>query len=163
MDIEQAVALSIAIISHKYLAAFTLGCPFYKSGAELKQHILISFCFAIITPLGITIGWILSNGLESWISDIFISIAAGTFIYVAIIEILVPEFSELKKKEKLMIKTDRKIQNLHLENRNIGKKTMDGIKMEVKNEERRSKRIEFMKGISVLTGFVLMSLLALWV
>eukprot|EP01084_Bolivina_argentea_P089966 162192_1 len=167
-NLEQAVPLGIAITSHKFLAAFTLGCPFYNSGVACKQQFIIALCFSIITPIGIGIGWILSNGLESWISDVFISIAAGTFIYVAIIEILVPEFSELKQKEKLIMKTDRKLKNMHLEDKGVGKRTMFGIEEKVRNEvetneQRRERRIELTKGISVLSGFLLMSMLALWV
>eukprot|EP01083_Nonionella_stella_P167845 565083_1 len=91
-DMTQAFALAIAILAHKYLAAFALGCPFFQSGVPLKQHIMIAVIFSIITPSGIGIGWALSDEFDSWVSDIFVSIAAGTFIYVALIEILVPEF-----------------------------------------------------------------------
>ena len=167
VDETQAVSLAIAILAHKYLAAFTLGCPFYKSGVPFKQHLMIGLCFGSITPIGIAIGWSLSAELESWVSDIFISIASGTFIYVAIIEILVPEFSDNRMKEKLRVKTDRKVEELNLGD-TVGKRTMAGIKENVadkvsKTEEDRFMRLELMKGLSVFSGFMLMSLLALWV
>ena len=165
--IDQAISLCIAILAHKYLAAFTLGCPFYKSGVPFKTHLMIGLCFSIITPIGIGIGWALSNGLESWVSDIFISVTAGTFIYVAIIEILVPEFSDTKKKEKLLVKTKRKVEELNLGD-GVDQKMLHGIKQNVKNnviekEEQRFVRLELMKGLSVFSGFVIMSILALWV
>ena len=167
IDLTQAVSLSIAILAHKYLAAFTLGCPFYKSGVPFKQHLIIGICFGSITPFGIAIGWALENSLESWVSDIFISIASGTFIYVAIIEILVPEFGDNKKNEKLIVKTDRKVEELNLGD-TVGRKTLAGITQNVrydviKNEEDRFVRLELMKGLSVFSGFMAMSLLALWV
>ena len=168
VDNTQAFALAVAIISHKYLAAFTLGCPFYKSQIPLIRHITVAVAFSVITPFGILIGWLLADGFESWVSDLFISIASGTFVYVAIIEILVPEFSELKKKERLIWKAEQSIQSMHLEERNIGKNTLNEIQQKVKNdvmkrEKKKIKTTEFIKGISVVSGFVIMSLLALWV
>eukprot|EP01084_Bolivina_argentea_P144042 252820_1 len=166
-DMTQAFALAIAILAHKYLAAFALGCPFFQSGVPLKQHIMIAVIFSIITPSGIGIGWALSDEFDSWVSDIFVSIAAGTFIYVALIEILVPEFSETKQKEKLLMKIEEQIQNMHLEKMNVGQKTRAGIKRNVgekvsSKQELNHNRVEATKSIAVLSGFVLMSILAIW-
>eukprot|EP01083_Nonionella_stella_P167841 565078_1 len=164
-DMAQAFTLAVAILAHKYLAAFTLGCPFFKSGVAFKQHLMIAVIFSIITPSGICIGWVLSDGLDFWVSDIFVSIAAGTFIYVAVIEILVPEFSETKQKEKLIMKTEGQI---HLETLNVGGQTSAGIKQDVKrkmslHEEKNRNRVEVTKSIAVLSGFILMSILAIWI
>ena len=166
VDIQQATSLAIAIVAHKYLAAFSLGCPFYKSGVPFKQHIIVGLTFASITPIGIGIGWALANELASWFSDVLVSIAAGTFLYVAVIEILVPEFSDKKKKEKILVKTDRKVEEM--DTSGAGRRTLAGIKENVRRdvdekEEERYVRLELMKGLSVLAGFCLMSLLALWV
>lgn len=166
-DLSAAASLAIAILAHKYLAAFALGCPFYKSGVPLQQHIMIGICFAVITPIGIGIGWGLSDGMESWVSDIFISITAGTFIYVAIIEILVPEFSDQKRKEKLMMTTNRNVEEMNLAD-TLGRDTLAGIKESVankvnKDDENMYLRVELTKGLSVLSGFIMMSMLAFWV
>ena len=60
-DTADAVSLAIAILAHKYLAAFALGCPFYKSGVPIIQHVMIGICFAVITPTGAAIGWAVSD------------------------------------------------------------------------------------------------------
>eukprot|EP01084_Bolivina_argentea_P172495 298811_1 len=131
-EIKQAFALAIAIVSHKYLAAFALGCPFYKSGVAFKKQVVIALIFSVITPLGIGVGLLLSDGLQTYVTDVFISIAAGTFVYVAIVEILIPEFKD----------------NAHGNDNKIdANKHGNG----------------FNKGLSVLTGFLLMSMLAIWV
>lgn len=53
--------------------------------------------FAASTPVGIMVGWWLSNTSEL-LSGIFMAIAAGTFIYISAAEIVVEEFSVSKHK-----------------------------------------------------------------
>ena len=93
---SEIVSVGIAILSHKYLASFAVGVPLKKAMIPLKVAALIAFGFAILTPTGILIGYALRQSFasEPWVSDIFVSIAAGTFLYVAICEIMIPEFSE---------------------------------------------------------------------
>ncbi len=55
------------------------------------------FIFAFTSPLGIGIGWYLSNFSEI-ITGVFFSISAGTFIYIAASEIIVEEFSISRNK-----------------------------------------------------------------
>ena len=61
--------------------------------------------FSTTTPLGIGIGWYLSN-FSDIITAVFFSISSGTFIYIAASEIIVEEFSISKNKwEKLFLYT----------------------------------------------------------
>ena len=54
--------------------------------------------FSFFTPVGILIGIYLSDFRSRVIEGIFLSISAGTFIYVAASEVIVEEFSESKFK-----------------------------------------------------------------
>merc|ERR1719195_460671 len=105
-----------------------------------------------MTPSGILVGWILSSSLDSdpWISDIFISIAAGTFLYVAICEIMMPEFSEERKMERKMHESQLE-KNLNCEN-----------SCDTECESKKEDHEEMGKMMSLLIGFTMMSILAIW-
>ena len=91
---SEAISLGVAILSHKYLASFAVGVPLNKSCISLPIALCIAFVFSMLTPIGILIGFLLHNSSSSnpWIFDCFICVAAGTFLYVSICEILIPEF-----------------------------------------------------------------------
>jgi len=69
----------------------TLGISFTKSHVEEKHAINMILIFSCSTPLGIGLGWMIA-GASKLIEGIFMSIAAGTFIYIAASEIIVEEF-----------------------------------------------------------------------
>lgn len=87
----------IAIVAHKGLAAFALG-------QELLHHRVVApvrfrFCivlFSLMTPLGIAIGaTILDQGKgETLLSGVCSALAAGTFLYVTMMEILPQELQD---------------------------------------------------------------------
>jgi len=60
-------------------------------------HFKVITLFTIMTPAGIILGSVLSNIFSNTISKelegIFDSLAAGTFIYVAVLDIIEEEFS----------------------------------------------------------------------
>ncbi len=84
--------MTIAVLLHKWSEALTLGVAFAKGGVEKKHVISMIIIFGSASPLGIALGWIFS-GSSKLLSGIFMSIAAGTFIYIAAAEIIVEEFS----------------------------------------------------------------------
>jgi zinc transporter 1/2/3 len=53
--------------------------------------------FALFTPLGITLGLILSNS-NKLVEGIVLGVSTGTFIYVAASEVIVEEFAVTKYK-----------------------------------------------------------------
>ena len=87
----------MAIIAHKGSAAFALGISMRKAHFEKQLHFKIISLFSIITPIGIIFGSTLSKIFENTISGelegVFDSMAAGTFIYVSILDIIEEEFS----------------------------------------------------------------------
>lgn len=97
-DLTGGLILLGAIIAHKGSASFALGANLYKSGMSkgaLSRTLLI---FSLSTPIGILAGSILSRGLTGSKAQLaegcFDGLAAGTFLYVAIMEILAEEFED---------------------------------------------------------------------
>ncbi len=92
-----STVLFIAIIAHKGGAAFALGISMVRAGIIKRRHIKVILLFSIMTPLGIFLGSALSRGFGSstgqMLEGVFDSLAAGTFIYVAVLDIIEEEFS----------------------------------------------------------------------
>ncbi len=91
-----SIVLLVAIFAHKGSAAFALGVSLVRSRAlQAKTQKLIIF-FSIMTPLGVLIGAGINHFLEDRAGQItegvFDALASATFIYVATIEIIGPEF-----------------------------------------------------------------------
>ena len=63
---------------------------------------MLLISFALATPIGITLGLLLSNTSEM-VEIIFSSFAAGTFIYIAASEVIVEEFSIPGRKKWLQM------------------------------------------------------------
>lgn len=93
-----SIAIFIALISHKGSAAFALGVSLIRADIQKRRikKILVFFSFA--TPIGIVLGAVLTAMLtgrtEAIVEGIFDAIAAGTFLYVAIVNILNKEFKQ---------------------------------------------------------------------
>jgi len=47
---------------------------------------------AVISPIGIILGWLLSD-LGNLMTGVFMSFSAGTFLYISTIEVIVEEFN----------------------------------------------------------------------
>ena len=120
--IVTSIVIFVAIIAHKGSAAFALSISMIRSKISKSRHIRVILLFSIMTPIGIIIGSFLSNAFSS--SDTSISegvfdcIAAGTFIYISVLDIIEEEFSIAGN--------------------------------------------EFLKFFFILTGFLMMALLGLW-
>lgn len=92
-----SIALFIAIIAHKSVAAFALGVSLQRGAVRRSRSIGIVVLFSVMTPLGILGGTamsaLLSGRSEQWFEGTFDALAAGTFIYVAVVDIVEGEFS----------------------------------------------------------------------
>lgn len=84
-----------AIVVHKGLAAFALGSGMLQSRMGKRRFILNMFVFSLMSIIGILVGWAISvDGSEdSAAAGICLALASGTFIYVAVMEVLPKEFS----------------------------------------------------------------------
>jgi zinc transporter ZupT len=93
------VPLVISIFSHKWAEAIAVGVALMKFDTSARQYWLLITIYALAESIGTLLGIILLASLTdpaaSWlVQNIVGSIAAGTFIYVATIDILVEEFQE---------------------------------------------------------------------
>lgn len=87
----------VAILCHKGSAGFALVVSMVAAGAERRKLWTVLAVFASMTPLGIVLGTIASGILEGpaavAIEGSFNALAAGTFIYIAILDVINAEMS----------------------------------------------------------------------
>jgi len=95
---SHVIDIMIAIFAHKILAAFALGVAIVTN--SLKQSLikltLLILVFSLASPIGSIIGMIIVNsGGESTqlVSAILQGIASGTFLYVAVVEVIPKELN----------------------------------------------------------------------
>jgi zinc transporter 1/2/3 len=96
-EVATSVLVMLAILFHKGSAAFALMVSAYASGAEKRRLRAILTIFVMMTPLGILLGTGASSLLEGRVAVLlegsFNALAAGTFIYVAILDVINAEMS----------------------------------------------------------------------
>jgi len=78
------IMLFLAIITHKWAESFAIAVQLNKSSLSTVKSIVFFVIFALMSPLGIFIGWYFDHGVEtnSLFDPILISISAGTFLYL---------------------------------------------------------------------------------
>lgn len=95
---QMALVIFLAIVSHKSVAAFSLATVFQLSDIPLKRALMLLGAFALCTPVGA----LLSLPLIHTLSDIHVTIptalAAGSFIYVATMDLLPEAFHDTRKR-----------------------------------------------------------------
>ena len=94
--LTRALAIFIAIMAHKGMAGFALGVSFHRTGTSFRRIAPLAAFFSIMTPLGILAGTsvdaLFSSSGGRIFEAIFNSIGAGTFLYIATLEIIRTEF-----------------------------------------------------------------------
>lgn len=94
--LNQSIIIAIAVLAHKGSAAFALGVSMLKSKIKTGKIIKLIVMFSVMTPFGILIGIFLSHILEGNATEfsiaMFDALAAGTFLYIAIMDIFNEEF-----------------------------------------------------------------------
>ncbi|OMJ94204.1 hypothetical protein SteCoe_2689 [Stentor coeruleus] len=93
------ISVCVAILIHNVPAAVALGIKLEK--ATRKLSILLMLMFITSSPLGIAIGISLSDLKFPIIKAIFLSISAGTFLYIGCTEIIA---EEMHKREYRFLK-----------------------------------------------------------
>ncbi|KAG6613095.1 Zinc (Zn2)-Iron (Fe2) Permease (ZIP) family [Phytophthora cinnamomi] len=91
---ETAWGVFLAIIMHKGLAAFALGSGLVQSAMPVAYVMLYMFVFSFMSIIGIVVGWIIAadSSEDSAAAGICVALASGTFIYVAVMEVIPQEF-----------------------------------------------------------------------
>ena len=97
---KQSIIIAIAVLAHKGSSAFALGVSMLKSQIETGKIAKLIIMFSFMTPLGILIGVLIANALSGRAAQfgiaLFDALAAGTFLYIAIMDIFNEEFEEKK-------------------------------------------------------------------
>jgi zinc transporter 1/2/3 len=93
-----ALAVFIAMVAHKFFEAFALGISMKEGGFTDEYARSLIIFYALMTPVGIILGQIFGSTLEGdtslWVQAIAISLAAGTFLYIAVLEIIGEAFEK---------------------------------------------------------------------
>jgi zinc transporter 1/2/3 len=94
--LTRALAIFIAIMAHKTMAGFALGVSYRRAGTTLRRTAPMAAFFSSMTPLGILAGTAVNMLTPSdgrlLFEAIFDSIGAGTFLYIATLDIIRTEF-----------------------------------------------------------------------
>ncbi len=98
-EIAASLLVMIAILSHKGSASFALMVSVQAAGADRNHLWRILSVFVVMTPLGILFGALASEFFEGdaalLVEGSFNALAAGTFIYVAILDVIHTEMSRV--------------------------------------------------------------------
>ncbi len=78
------LVILIAIMAHKWAASFALAVQLNKSTLSLKSSFMLFVIFALMTPIGILSGTATMRHIREFplLEPVFISLAAGTFLYL---------------------------------------------------------------------------------
>lgn len=97
-DWTRVLVIFFAIFAHKSAEGFALGVSLARSSLASARPGRLILLFASSTPIGGLIGITLGQAIEghaaALVEAVFLSIAAGTFMYVATFDVLRDEFPE---------------------------------------------------------------------
>ena len=101
---EDALAgvMLLAILAHKGFESFSLAAVFSMSEISRKRLILLLVLFSCVTPLGLLVGGTITEFLRPGGIAILTYLAAGTFLYVCLCELL-PEVFHRRQDGPLQI------------------------------------------------------------
>lgn len=93
-----AVIVFLAIVAHKGAAGFALGVGYQRSNLTYRRAMPQLGFFSAMTPIGIVVGASIGIGLsgraDALFQAVFDSIGAGTFLYIAALDIIKTEFDD---------------------------------------------------------------------
>jgi len=96
-QVISAAAILFAILAHKSTAAMALGVSFTRENVPAPRARNLMWMFYTTTPIGILLGtwWAaaIEGPGEAKFEGIFDALAAGTFFYIAVMDILSEEFA----------------------------------------------------------------------
>lgn len=146
-EIATSMLVMLGILFHKGSATFALMVSVHASGADRRRLWTVLTIFVAMTPLGIVLGAVTSNLLENraavLIEGAFNALAAGTFIYIAILDVLNAEMSRIDDRVAHFIRSTW-----------TGK---DDVPMPARDTDR------IFKYVLVLVGLAGMAVLGIWV
>eukprot|EP01116_Phalansterium_solitarium_P017953 TRINITY_DN4578_c0_g3_i1.p1 TRINITY_DN4578_c0_g3~~TRINITY_DN4578_c0_g3_i1.p1 ORF type:complete len:320 (-),score=91.78 TRINITY_DN4578_c0_g3_i1:368-1327(-) len=100
---NQAIILMIVLVGHKLMEAIACSVVFVKANVARGNFMRVFVVYTAMMPLGIVVGGICGQLMQNQEPHYFLvqgvleSVAAGTFVYVSLLGILVFEFDTLDK------------------------------------------------------------------
>jgi zinc transporter 1/2/3 len=96
-EAASAIAIFVAIIAHKTTEGFALGVSLTRNGVRGSGGVFVAVLYGFTTPVGILAGVAATDMLEigsaTGLDATFVALAAGTFIYIASLDIITDEFT----------------------------------------------------------------------
>jgi zinc transporter ZupT len=93
-SIKDSEDIMIAIAAHKGLAAYALGSSVIDSKVSSKKFWTVVGLFSFATPLGIFLGYALTEVASGSGGAALSALASGTFLYVAMMEVIPKELAD---------------------------------------------------------------------
>lgn len=88
-EVKDVVDILGPIVAHKTLAAVALGSSIVKANAPNHVFYTLITLFSLTTPIGVVVGLVIAHYSDNQVwAAACQSLAAGTFIYVAVYEIM---------------------------------------------------------------------------
>lgn len=94
-----ALLIVVGVLIHKGSETFALMVSAHTAGIQVRSQRSILGLFALVTPIGIAVGSLAATALgenetgAAWATGLFNSFAAGTFIYMAIADMIDAELA----------------------------------------------------------------------
>jgi zinc transporter ZupT len=78
----------VSIMSHKGVEGFSLTTVFMLAGFGRRKILGMILAFALVTPAGVLLGSLLQDHLDAFGLEVMMALAAGTFLFVALGDLL---------------------------------------------------------------------------
>lgn len=99
-EVQGLSVIGTSIALHKIPVALTLGFLVRKSNMTIKMcstKVMLG-SFILASPVGLIIGIIINEILIDYVLMILQSFAAGTFVYIGVVDLVIKEFHSQKQK-----------------------------------------------------------------
>lgn len=97
MDMSWVILMAVTM--HKFPAALALSSILVKGGEFTRRKIILSmFMFALATPFGALVSLFLLKGVTPYFVGVALGISAGTFLFIAICDLLPTVHEKSEKK-----------------------------------------------------------------
>eukprot|EP00210_Caulerpa_lentillifera_P000230 g224.t1 len=98
-SVKHSIDLAVAIGAHKGLAGYALGVSIIDSKVPTKTYWIMMGTFSAASPIAVMIGYGISEYSDTMTTACLSALAAGTFLYVALMEVIPNELSVKGNKE----------------------------------------------------------------
>lgn len=91
------MVILLALVAHKFSEGMGLGISMARNRVSPDRAVVLLLVFGAATPVGVAIGSFASGGMSTQGAQLFgatfVAMAAGTFIYIAALDIISEEFT----------------------------------------------------------------------